>query len=73
MSQKQKAESQKQDDEVLNPHLNPELAGKFKVVHTHCRYLQNTCVGDVDLTTLTEEQAAKLADDENQPYFERVV
>ncbi|MES2810022.1 MAG: hypothetical protein V4619_15430 [Bacteroidota bacterium] len=56
-----------------NPHLNPALADKYQVVQTHCRYLLNTCVGDVDLSTLTEEQAEALAADETQPYLKKII
>jgi hypothetical protein len=57
-----------------NPHLNPELADRYRVVLTHCRYLENTSLGNIDLTIMTEEQAAQLADEpsEVQPFIERI-
>lgn len=58
-------------EEVVNSHLNPALEGKFRVKDTHCRYLNNTSIGDVDLTILTEEQAEQLVAD-GQVFLEKV-
>ena len=54
---------------VANPHLNPVLEGKYRVVNTHVPMVLNSSIGDVYLPTLTEEQAGQLIADGFQDGF----
>lgn len=64
--------AKKVEDPVIdNPHLNPELEGKYRIKGTHCPRILNTSLGDIDFRTLTEEQAEQLVTDE-MPYIEKL-
>ncbi|MDB4919840.1 hypothetical protein [Mucilaginibacter sp.] len=49
--------------DVANPHLNPDLEGKFKIVGTHCPRVLQTSIGDIDFRKLTEAEAEQLVTD----------
>jgi len=64
-------EAVKGHEVVDNPHLNPELEGKYRIVGTHCPKVLNTSIGDIDFRTLTEAQAEQLVAD-GMPYIEKL-
>jgi len=71
-SQESRVESQEPVVDVVdNPHLNPELEGKYRIVGTHCPKVLNTSIGDIDFRTLTEAQAEQLVAD-GMPYIEKL-
>ncbi|GAA4327475.1 hypothetical protein GCM10023149_30880 [Mucilaginibacter gynuensis] len=65
------AKEKEKGEAAENPHLNPALAGKYRIVGTHCPVILNTTIGDIDFRTLTEEQAEQLVAD-GMIYIERV-
>lgn len=68
---KQSQEVAEVEAPVDNPHLNPELAGKFRIKDTHCPRVLNTTIGDIDFRTLTEDQAEQLVTD-GMPFIEKI-
>jgi hypothetical protein len=46
----------------MEDHLNPELAGKFRIKNTHLPRVLNTPVGDIHFSRLTLDQAEKLVE-----------